>query len=293
MAELNQSRDRQALRRIWLQRRVFHWAHQGGAREGPSNTLYAMGRAMANGAHGLELDVHLTADGKIVVAHDNTLFRMTGKPEWTIDGCDLAHLRRLDAAFHWVPGKVDAPRLEIGDEWLLQGQGPANPNLRIPTLDEVIDAFPDTPFNLEIKAGRAAKPLADLLIRRDRTDVIVVAFDDRWVRRFHRHAKTIPIAPGRVTIALFWLLSRFRIALPMRRYTALQVPLSYKGFPVTDKRLVETAHKRQLAVHVWTVDDPNAMHRAIDLGADGIMTDRPSVLKMVLAERGVGWQPGS
>src|SRR5687768_2375516 len=90
----------------WLQRRVFHWAHQGGAKEGPSNTLFAMDRALAAGAHGLEFDVHRTHDGQLVLAHDKRLDRTTnGSGE--IAERPLEELRRLDAAYWWVPGSVD------------------------------------------------------------------------------------------------------------------------------------------------------------------------------------------
>lgn len=277
----------------WIDRRFFHWAHQGGAREGPSNTLRAMRRALAAGAHGLELDVHLTAEPEsvLIVAHDDSLKRMAGQDR-RISEMTLADIQTADAAYNWVPGKVDAPTLAWGDVWPLRGQGPADVDLRIPTLADVVEAFPDVPLNLEIKDNRAARPLARFLEQRPELDVIVVSFRDTWLARFKWHAKRpVPTAPGRLVVGLFWFLSRFGIALRLRRHVAIQIPHRLGPFRILDRRLVDAAHRSRLAVHVWTVDDPNSVHDAIDLECDGVMSDRPSVVSMVLSERPVGWSP--
>jgi glycerophosphoryl diester phosphodiesterase len=276
----------------WVRRRVFNWAHQGGAREGPSNTLWAMRRALTAGAHGLELDVHRTADGVLVVAHDDELVRMTGAPG-RISTSSIEDVRKLDAAHNWIPGKVAAETAGPGEEFTLrhQGPGPVDPELRIPTLDEVLAAFPGVPLNLEIKRRPAAEPLAELLNRIRRDDVIVVSIRPAAIRAFRRLAPSVAAAPGPVALVLFWLASRVGIALPLKGCVAIQVPLRLWFKRVTDRRLVRAAHRRDLAVHVWTVDDPAAMRKAVDLGADGIMTDRPSVLAGVLADLGAGWDP--
>lgn len=93
-------------RNPWLDRGVYHWAHQGGAREGPSNTLFAMAAALAAGSHGIELDVHRTKDGRLMVLHDATLERTTNGHGKVADHT-LEELQRLDAAYWWVPGTVD------------------------------------------------------------------------------------------------------------------------------------------------------------------------------------------
>src|SRR4051794_33322808 len=118
----------------WVDRRLFHWAHRGGARENPSNSLRAMKAALEFGAHGLELDVHCTTDDPpvVVVAHDDKLRTMTGDTG-KISTSTLAKLRELDAGFNWVPGKVAASVLRWGDRWALRGSGPGDSDLRIPT----------------------------------------------------------------------------------------------------------------------------------------------------------------
>lgn len=275
----------------WRARRVLHWAHQGGAREGPSNTLWAMRRAMKAGAHGLEVDVHRTADGVLVVAHDDELKRMTGAPG-RISNMTRDDLQRLDAARNWMAGKLAAKTAGPGERWPLRHEapGPVDPELRIPTLEEVLDAFPDVPFTVEIKRRQAAAPLADLLERVGRDDVIVVSIRPIAQWAFRRRAPRAPVAAGPVGLVAFWLASRIRISLPLPGCVAIQVPLRLGSKTVTDRRLVRAAHRRDLAVHVWTLDDPGEMEKAIDLDADGIMTDCPSVLARVLRDRGVGWK---
>ena len=279
----------------WLQRRVFHWAHQGGARENPSNTLRAMRHALAVGAHGLEFDVHATYDGVLVVAHDDTLDRMTGSPG-QISKLPLVEVQQRDPAYNWVPGKVDDPDAPP-EQYVLRGKGPADPELRIPTLASILIEFPHVPMNFELKAKGYEKVLADTLAEHGRTtEAIVVSFSDRIIGRFKRtpSAAGVPTAPGRVYVGLFWLVSRLGIpalGLPAMGHTALQVPDRLFGLRVADGRLVRAAHRRRLAVHVWTVDDPDRMHAVLDAGADGIMTDRPSALAAVLAERGDAWSP--
>jgi len=274
----------------WVGRRLFHWAHRGGGRENPSNSMRAMKHAFERGANGLELDVHATADDPpvVVVAHDDSLEMMTGDPG-TIRDSTLAKLQRLDVGFNWVPGKIASSSLRWGDQWQLRGQGPNDHDLRIPTLDEVFTAFPDVPMNLEIKSAEVAIPLAEALERTGRRDVIVVSFRDWWLRRFRKRAPTVHTAASGLELLAFWVCSRVGVALRLSSCVALQAPLRYGPFHVCDARFVRAAHKRNLAVHVWTVDDPDAMHTAIDIGVDGIMTDRPSVLARVLEERPVGW----
>ena len=155
------------------------WAHQGGAKEGPSNTLYAMHRAKAAGANALEFDVHLTRDHRLVLAHDRTLGRVSRGHRWIhwIRWMRLDTLRQVDAAYWWVPGKVSDHHAREG-EYKLRGRHREDPMLRIPTLEEVLDdpELQQLPLTIEVKSLRAAKPLADLLNERGRRDVTVTAF---------------------------------------------------------------------------------------------------------------------
>lgn len=181
-----------------------------------------MRRAREVGAHGLEVDVHRTADGVLVVAHDDELKRMTGAPG-RISASTLADLRRLDAAHSWRPGPVEQFPLRH------TGPGPVDPELRIPTLEEVIEAFPGVPLTIEIKRRPAAAPLAELLTRLSLDDVIVVSIRPVAMSIFRRRAPSVPMAPGPVAHVLFWLLSRVGIGLPLRGCVAVQVPLRCGG----------------------------------------------------------------
>lgn len=253
----------------WLSRRVFGWAHQGGAGEGPANTIAAMRQAMSQGVHGLEFDVHQTSDGQLVLHHDADLAAAGGRVE--IAKTPLARLRE------------------------------AKPDLA--TLDEALAAFPGVPLTVEVKSAAAAGPTARRLADEmgDRP-VIVSSFKPAIVSAIRRHAPSLPTAPAWPSILGFWALSRIGVSAPVRRgHVALQVSLRLdqvavaKRIPIlrrmllTDIRLVKAAHRRALAVHVWTLNEPDEFDQALAAGADGIITDRPSVLMPILTERGASW----
>jgi glycerophosphoryl diester phosphodiesterase len=275
----------------WLERRVLCYAHQGGAREGPSSTLWAMERAMAAGADALELDVHATADGQLVVSHDATVDRTTGGAG-AISELTLEQLRRLDNAFWWVPGEV----AEMGrppEDYPLRGRAPRDRSLGVATLDEVLEAFPTTFLNLDIKQTAPAvrayeETLARTLRAHRRTDdVIVASFNDLATDAFRTFAPEIGTSAGTLATAAFWQAAHGGDAGPELPAVALQVPARMGTMEVCDAAFVDAAHRAGLAVHVWTIDDPAEMGRLVDLGIDGIMSDVPSVLTGVLAERAV------
>ncbi|HEX2191935.1 MAG TPA: glycerophosphodiester phosphodiesterase [Acidimicrobiales bacterium] len=265
----------------WLDRGVFHWAHQGGAREAPSNTLHAMAKGREAGADGLELDVHRSADGQVVLIHDTTLERTTNG-SGAVAEHTLEELRSLDAAYWWVPGEVDdhdAPP----ERYVLRGRAPADPALRIPTLEELLELHPSAPLTIEVKARGAVEPLVAVLRghgRRD--DVIVTSFKDSVVRELRKQAPELSLAPGKFGSLWFWLRTLVRWPPRRSRYVALQVPTRFKWLRVVDERFLRAAHRCGLAVHVWTIDGEQEMRDLVALGVDGIMTDRPSVLAAVL-----------
>ena len=270
----------------WLARRVFHWAHGAGTHEAPASTLFAMRRALANGADGLELDLHATRDGRLVVCHDASVDRTTDG-HGVIADMTLEEIKRLDNAYWWVPGKeVDHDPSTPPDAYVLRGRAPADPELTVPTLDEVLDAFPEVPLNLEIKRPGYEHLLARALEPRRRRDVIVVSFHDRAVRAFRAVAPEATTAAARRYVVRFWLGSRVGLTPRRSPHVALQVPDRRNGIRVTDGRLVKAAHRAGLAVHVWTINDEATMDELVDLGVDGIMTNRPSVLTAVLRRRG-------
>ena len=274
----------------WLSRRVLNFAHQGGAREGPSSTLLAMRQAVAEGAHAIELDVHCTADRHLVVCHDATVDRTTDGSGRIAD-LTLAEVQSLDNAHWWVPDAVVDHDAAPGS-FPLRGRAPDDPDLRIPTLREVLESFPGTFLNLDIKeTAPAVRPyeddLARLLAEFGRTDdVIVASFSDDAVAAFSSLAPHIATAAASNASAAFYFAVAAGEPPPPTRASALQVPLAFGGVTVVDERFVAAAHRAGLAVHVWTIDERDEMEALVELGVDGIMTDRPSILSTVLAAVG-------
>ncbi|MDQ3569324.1 MAG: glycerophosphodiester phosphodiesterase [Actinomycetota bacterium] len=276
----------------WLWRRVLNYAHQGGAREAPSSTLLAMRRAMDAGAVALELDLHATVDRQLVVCHDATVDRTTNGTGSLAD-MTLETVQSLDAAYWWVPGSVVDPHASPAD-YPLRGRAPADRELRIPTLKEVLEAFPSAYLNVDIKQTAPMvepyeKLVADLLRDHGRhDDVIVASFSDAATEAFSTLAPEISTAAGLVSMSEFYVAVREGGELPPMRHHALQVPPCYEDETVVDTTFVAAAHRAGLAVHVWTIDEADEMERLIDLDVDGIMTDCPTVLAGVLRERAAG-----
>nr|MDQ2754539.1 glycerophosphodiester phosphodiesterase [Actinomycetota bacterium] len=169
----------------------------------------------------------------------------------------------------------------------------------IPTLEEVLDAFPGVPLNLDIKQSAPAvvpyeASVARALLDHGRVnDVIVASFNPSSLRAFSALAPRVATAAAARAIARVWLAGRMHVRPLPTRHSAIQVPLMLRGTTVVDPRLVRAAHRAGVAVHVWTIDDRTEMERLVDLGVDGIMTDCPSILAGVLAERGAAWTPTS
>ena len=271
----------------WLERRPLHYAHQGGALEAPSTTLYAMRRAVHQcGADALELDVHRTVDGVLVVCHDTSVDRTT-PATGAIHDLTLDELRRLDNAHWWSPGHDAVVGLEDA-AYSLRGRFPDDPSLGIATLEEVLVEFPGVFLNFDIKEigpHRYEADLADRLRAHGRaTDVIVASFHDDALRAFSAYAPEIHVSLGPDDTFAFY--DAAMNGSPHRTFApsqvALQVPASFEGIEVVTPTFVDAAHRLGLAVHVWTIDDELEMRRLLAMGVDAIMTDRPSVLAAVL-----------
>jgi glycerophosphoryl diester phosphodiesterase len=288
----------------WLERRAFHWAHQGGAKEAPSNTLHAMEHGCAAGADGLEFDVHRSRDGHVVVIHDASLHRTTDRSGW-VPQHSAGELAGCDAAYWWVNGEVDNHELSTPEsEYELRGRIDKDPDLGIPTLDALLERFGHMPMTIEVKSGQAAEPLIRNLQARNIPfdNLIVTSFSDAVVDELHRLAPDLPLAPAGGWTFRFYLRCRLHLPVPKRGpFVALQVPHrrplneipQIPGFirallpktlmlKVTSPRFVRVAHRAGLAVHVWTIDEADEMRTLIDMGVDGIMTDRPTVFAAVL-----------
>jgi glycerophosphoryl diester phosphodiesterase len=275
----------------WLERRILNWAHQGGAKEGPSSTLFAMRQAVANGAEALELDVHLSKDGVLMVCHDATVDRTTDGTGAIAD-LTLDELRRLDNAYWWTPGTVVDHDNPDPAAYVHRGKAADDPEFRIATLAEVLEAFPDTFLNFDIKQTAPTvvayeEPLAEALLAAGRVgDTIVASFNDAATATFRGFAPQIHTSIGTNGTAEFFRAVQAGEAPPETPCVALQVPRTFGDIVVVNEAFVAAAHAHGLAVHVWTIDDEQEMADLIALGVDGIMTDRPQALETVLSESG-------
>lgn len=245
-------------------------AHRGGAKLAPENTLAAFRSAVEDwGADVLELDVRLTADGHVVVIHDATVDRTTDGAGAVAD-LTLDELRALDAGYRFR---------DLRGEPAFRGKG-----VTIPTMEELLDACPGVWVNVDAKEARVTGPLVELLRRRGEAYRVLVTTEIESNRRAARGYEG-PWGASRRQCMLFWLCHNLPGGGP---YTppvdALQIPERWKGRRVLTPRLVREAHRRNIPVHVWTVDDPDDMRRLLDWGVDAIQSDRPDLLSEVLVD---------
>lgn len=251
-------------------------AHRGGAGLAPENTMVAFEDAVFRwGADMLELDVHLTKDGQVVVIHDATVDRTTDGTGAVRD-MTWEELSHLDAGSRWVAD--DGSRPYAGRE------------VRIPRLEELLEHFPDTRLNVEAKVREVAGPLVQLVGRHGAEERVLLAAEHERDRAHVAGRYRGPLGASRRQIAAFLLLSRLRFLSPTPRVDALQIP---EEWPVAGKvrriltdRLLHEAHRRNVAVHVWTVDEEEDMRRLLSMGVDAIQTDRPDRLARVLHQIG-------
>ena len=251
-------------------------AHRGASSLAPENTIEAFRLAVEAGAGGLELDVHLTRDGHVVVLHDATVDRTTDG-EGPVSEMTVDELRGFDAGHSFSP--------DGGPSRPYRGRG-----VRVPTLEEVLREFPGVAVNIDIKAGRPGIEATVLGVLREADAlgrVLVVSTPHAIVKRFRKvsggHVST---GASKWEIGVFYLLSRLHLDRLVRpAYAALQVPLRHRGITLVTSRFICAAHDRSVRVDVWTINQANEMRRLLDLGADVIMTDRPRTLAEVLRER--------
>ena len=245
---------------------------------------------MAAGSTGLEMDVHCTADGVLVVCHDATVDRTT-PVSGVIADMEWAQLQELDNAHWWVPGE-EAVNDRHPDEYLLRGRAPEDHSLGIALLSEVLDEFRGVFLNLDIKGTEPKVPgyerqLADVLRTYERTDdVIVASFHDVAIQKFRSLAPDIATSLAMIeTITAGQTLRNGGSIEVTPNQVALQVPYLLKGVAVLDAATVDAAHAHGLAVHVWTIDEPQHMTELLAMDVDGIISDKPSVLQCVLDSR--------
>ena len=301
----------------WLKRRVLNIAHQGGEDEFPSNTLYAFRKAIRAGADMLELDVGITSDDQVIVMHDTSVDRTTNGTG-LVSEKTLQEVQGLDAGYWFTP--------DGGDHYTHDHQAGAYPfrgvatgerrppngfkaaDFRVPTLRSVLQAFPKTPINIEIK-GRTkeedpseyiqnAEVLARELSGVNRDDLIVVSFQQPAVDHFRELQPAIGVAPG-VTGVAGWVLNG---SPPAPGTVAFQLPITYEfGDTLVDVTTADTVartHRGGYAVHTWfgdkDVDGARNWRKLVDWCVDGVMTSHPVQLERTLkAHRALrGCAPG-
>ena len=252
---------------------VLILAHQGGEKLRPDNTMPAFQHAVELGVDVLEMDIHSTRDGELVIMHDERVDRTTNG-SGLLKEMTYAQLQDLDAAYHWPHDDLDGPRP-------YRGQG-----IRVPTLRELFETFPDMPMNIEIKQAEPSivQPFCDLIYEYRRTDsVLVGSFHAETVKEFREKCPGVATSATEPETRTFFILNTIGLGKVFQPSAeAFQVP-EYSGFlHVVTERFVSGARRHNADVHVWTVDDPEDMQRMIDLGVDGIITNRPDLLLELL-----------
>lgn len=275
----------------WLERRILVYGHQGGAKEAPSSTLHAFARARGVGCRALEMDVHCTRDGVLVVCHDATVDRTTNG-SGRIASLLFEELRALDNAYWWSPGH-DAVWDLPEEAYPLRGLAPGDASLGIAALDDVLAAHPDVFVNLDVKqTAPAVEPYEELLaatLRRHgrHDDVIVASFLDDAIAAFRRAAPEIHTSFAlHETLAAVDAMRRGHRVDATASQVAFQIPYRLEGRVVIDEALVSAAHDRGFAVHAWTIDDPDDVRALLELGVDAIISDCPSVVTGIVASAG-------
>ncbi len=248
-------------------------AHRGGAALAPENTLTAFRQAADTwAADMIEMDVRATADGHCVVIHDETVDRTTNG-RGAVRDMTLAELKELDAGYHFTRDRRTHPFRDRG--------------VTIPTIEEVLEALPDTPLTVEVKTADAQAPLFAAIDRFNAASrVVAAAMNDRARSLFGSYGG--PISASAEQIRDFYRIHRLRLA----RFWSIeadvaQIPEFHGSRRLVTQKFVKALHTRGLKVHVWTVNVESDMQRLLDWEVDGLVTDRPDTASRVL-QRYVG-----
>lgn len=249
-------------------------AHQGGDGIRPGNTLLAFRHAAELGVDVLEMDVHLTRDGHLVLMHDASVERTTDGQGALVE-MTLAEVKALDAAYRWPYD---------GERHPYRGRG-----VHVPTLEETVGGFPELRYNVEIKPDSAAagEALCNALTRLGATRrTLVASFHADALAGFRKTCPQVPTSAHGAEVRWFYL--RYRTGLwrlPHRHPQALQLPTDRDGYDFTQSDLLAVAARQDVHVDYWTVNDAPTMRDLIARGADGLITDRPDLLLEVLGRR--------
>ena len=238
----------------------------------PGNTLTFLEGVAGLGVDALEMDAHMTADGHVVLMHDDTVDRTTNGSGLVSD-MTLEEFQALEVGGNWSPDE--------GATTPYQGQG-----LHPPSVEEVFQRFPDYPMIIEIKqeSPSMAVPFCELIRRYGMSEkVLVPSFSDQSISEFRAACPEVATAAGSDEVRNFVIASFIRATNILKpAYQAFQVPEASGGIPVVIPSFVGAAHDHNLQVHIWTINAEEDMHRFLDMGVDGIMTDRPDLLLDIL-----------
>lgn len=238
-------------------------AHRGGGNEEPENSIVAFERIRDKGFRFIETDVHATRDGVVVVFHDPVLDRVTDA-----SGLIKNHTWRELSQIHDRSG---------------------NPILR---LDNVLEHFPDTVFNIDAKANSVVRPLIATLKRSGAVErVSLASFSEARLKVLRHQLPGVRSSLGTAAIAHLVLAARGHASLahgvpgPKRGVEAVQVPVSYGPVRILTPAFINLAHERGMAVHAWTINDEATMNELLDMGVDALITDEPTLAQRIIEER--------
>lgn len=242
---------------------VLAFSHRGGAGDWPENTMAAFQHSIDLGYRYLETDVHLSADGILFAFHDDNLKERTGLDAniADLDACDI-------------------------DALLVDGVLP------IPRFTDVVTTWPTARLNVDTKSDASVVPLIEMIREHNLIDRICVgSFADRRIKMCRRElGPDLCTSMGQREVARLLLASRGLADPSLLVAACAQIPQKY-GVTVTTPAVVEQAHACGIQVHVWTIDEPDDMRQLLDIEVDGIMTDKPEILRQVLINRNE-WAPG-
>lgn len=248
--------------------------HRGAAGVAPENTVVSIERAFQGGAQAIEIDVHVSADGRLVTMHDDTVDRTTDGTG-RVESMTLEEILQLDAGHHFTPDR--------GRSFPYRGAG-----VRVPTLDEAVAAAAGLPMIIEVKSRVAGEALgAWLRARRAEpgdADRFIVAGFEREILAPAADAADWRSAT-RADLIPFLLLGKLGIRGPLPQHVdAIMVPIRKGPLRLVTRGFVRRAHERGVGVFVWTVNRPSVMRELFDLGVDGLVSDVPARLDRIVAE---------
>lgn len=243
-------------------------AHRGGLGQWPEETLFAFEQALKIGVDVIEMDVHSTADGVLVLLHNDSVDETTDG-QGLVNNFKLKELQKLDAGYRWT---ADAEKT-----FPFRGH-----DIRVPTLEEIFLSFPHQRMNIEIKqtAPDIVEPFAAMIRKHNMQDkVLVASFSQQALTRFRRICPEVATSTSRIELIKFVLISKLLPgAAKAPTADAIQLRSRLSFLPIITKKIVRASHDRGLPIHAWTINDVEEMQRMIALGVDGIITDFPGTL---------------